>query len=148
MVVLVQGLVYWDMPYGLELADWDTLLTDAHLEMFFKQLAIINTARSYALVLHTHYKDSGRVQNAMEKHGFQHVHPLYVYKPTQNQVGTNQFIFAVDQLLIGYFPIRSDVRMNFSDPNPTQRHNLVYSHAVTSRSTVSSSYIVPVSPLQ
>ena len=75
----------------------------------------------------------------MESHGYQHVHPMYVYKPNQNQVGTNQFIFAVDQLLVGYYPSRSDVRLNFNDPNPTQRHNLIYSHSVKSRSIPSSS---------
>ena len=138
-MVLCSGLVYWDMPYGLDVANWDTLLSDSHLDMFFRQLAIINSAPSHALVLHTHYKDAGRVQMAMEKHGYQHVHPLYVYKPTQNQVGTNQFIFAVDQLLVGFIPNRNDIRLNFADPNPTQRHNLIFSHAVTSRSTSSSS---------
>ena len=43
-MVCVSGLVYWDMPYGLEVASWDQLLTNSHLEMFFKQLAIVNSA--------------------------------------------------------------------------------------------------------
>ena len=38
-------LVFWDMPYVLGLAAWDVLLTDAELENFFQQVAVINRAR-------------------------------------------------------------------------------------------------------
>ena len=125
------------MPYGLNVADWDTLLTDSQLSLFFKQIAIINRAPSHVLSLHTHFADAGRIRQAMADHGYQHIHPLYVYKPNQNLKGTNQFIFAVDQILVGYKHSRNDIKLTFDDPNPTMRHNLLFSHSVNSRFSVS-----------
>ena len=131
------ALIHWDMRYGLGVADWDTLLTDSQLTLFFQQMAIINKAAHHVLTLHTHFADAGRIRKAMSDHGYQHIHPLYVYKPNQNLKGVNQFIFAVDLILVGYKSSRNDIKLTFSDPNPTMRHNMIFSHSVNSRFSVS-----------
>jgi len=138
--------MHWDMPYGLDVADWDTLLTDSQLTLFFQQIAIINKATCHVITLHTHFADAGRIRAAMANHGYQHIHPLYVYKPNQNLKGTNQFIFAVDLILVGYKSSRNDIKLSFADPNPTMRHNLIYSHSVNSRFSMSDG--VPVNITQ
>ena len=78
---VVSGLVFWDMPFGLGLADWDVLLTDVELETFFNQLIVINIAEKYTLALLVYLKDVSRVWAAMEKAGFRDVHAVYIYKP-------------------------------------------------------------------
>ena len=118
------------MPFGLGLADWDVLLTDEQLKMFFRQLAIVNSCPSTVLALVVHFTDAGRVAKAMEEHGYIGVHPFYVYKPTQNQRGTECFIFAVEMVLIGYLATPSERKLNFPDPNPLDRHNLLFGHSL------------------
>ena len=117
------------MPYGLGLADWDVLLSDAEVALFFQQLAIMNTAAAHTLFLHIHPKDVGRMWSAMESNGYQHVHMMYVYKPQHNTVGTHQYLNAVDQVIVGYNPSRELAKPYFSNPNPLFRHNLLYSHS-------------------
>ena len=119
------------MPFGLGLAPWDVLLTDSQLQMFFQQLAIVNLCEDGMIALVVHYADAGRVKTAMEKSGWNDVHPFYVYKPNQNQRGTNCFIFAVEIILIGYGSRRSSrPTLHFADENPVFRHNHLYSHCV------------------
>ena len=121
------------MPFGLGVADWDVLLTDEQLTLFFRQLQIINTSQTTVLALVVHFKDAGRVASYMEQFGFVDVHPFYTYKPQQNQRGTGCFIFAVEIILVGYkAPSRSRV-LSFPHANPLFRHNLLFGHSVTSR---------------
>ena len=101
-VAFVLGLIFWDMPFGLGLAPWDVLLTDEEVKLFFQQLGIINTSRQSVLALIVHLRDAGRMMTAMEDNGWLDVHPVYIYKPSQNQKGTNCFIFAVEVTLVGY----------------------------------------------
>ena len=103
---MLSGLIFWDMPFGLGLADWDELLSDDELKLFFKQLATVNTSASSALALIVHFRDAGRVAAAMEENGFADVHPFFVYKPTQNARGTECFIHAVEVVLVGYMTPR------------------------------------------
>lgn len=116
------------MPYGLDVAEWDVLLSDAEIELLFQQLAIMNTASAHTIFLHVHPKDIGRIWKALETNGYQHVHLLYVYKPQHNQVGTHQYLNAIDQILVGYSPTRSAAKPRFNNPNPLFRHNLLWSH--------------------
>ena len=133
MTFVFSGLIFWDMPFGLGVADWDTLLTDPQLEMLFNQLKIINTSRSTVLALVVHFRDIGRVAKAMEENGYRDVHPFYVYKPQQNRRGTNCFIFAVECILVGYMAATSERKLNFEQANPLFRHNLLFSHNVRAR---------------
>jgi hypothetical protein len=48
------AFIFWDMPFGLGLADWDVLLTDEELEMLFRQLTIVNTSPKTTLALVVH----------------------------------------------------------------------------------------------
>jgi hypothetical protein len=121
--------VYFDTPYGLGLADWDIKMTTAEFDIFFKQLAVINTARNHVLCLHCHWSDLGRVAEAMTGAGYEDIHPMYVYKPQQNQKGMN-FIFAVDAILIGYKPRVNALHLTFRDASPLLRHNLFFDHQV------------------
>ena len=121
------------MPFGLGVADWDVLLTDEQLTLFFRQLQIINTSQTTVLALIVHFKDAGRVTEAMGRFGYQDVHPFYTYKPQQNQRGTGCFIFAVEMILIGYKAPSRDRVLSFPHANPLFRHNLLYGHSVTSR---------------
>ncbi len=117
------------MPYGLQLADWDQLLSDEQLEDFFTQLGVVNPARTQTLCLHVIYHDAGRVRDKMMEKGFADIHPLYVYKPQQNARGMN-FIFAVDVILVGYKPSINACAVKFDNANPHFRHNLLYGHQV------------------
>jgi hypothetical protein len=127
------------MPYGLHLADWDELLSDAEVDLFFQQIAIMNTAAAHTIFLHVHPKDIGRIWTALEAKGYQHVHLLFVYKPAHNTVGTHQYLNAVDQILVGYSPSRDAAKPRFSNPNPMFRHNLIYSHTTHHKRTMSAS---------
>ena len=93
-------MVFWDMPFGLGVADWDVKLSDLEIQMLFKQLDIINTATSWVVCLVVHVRDYGRVERLMEDHGFVDIHPFYVYKPNQNQKGVGCFIFAVEVVIV------------------------------------------------
>ena len=79
MLCCFAAFVFWDMPFGLGLAEWDVLLTDEQLKMFFRQLAIVNSCTSTVLALVVHFTDAGHVAKAMEEHGYTGVHPFYVY---------------------------------------------------------------------
>ena len=96
--------------------------------MFFKQLNIVNTSRQTTLALMVQYADAGRVKLAMEAAGYQSVHPYYVYKPNQNQKGTDCFIFAVQMNLVGYLCGAQDRNLVFKEHNPVGRHNLLFGH--------------------
>ena len=71
------------MPFGLGVANWDVLLTDEQLTLFFRQLQIINTCQTTVLALVVHFKDAGRVASFMEKFGFVDVHPFYLQTPAK-----------------------------------------------------------------
>lgn len=122
--------IFWDMPFGLGLASWDTLLPDEDLDMFFKQINVVNTSSSTVIALVVHFADAGRVKKAMEEVGFGSVHPYYVYKPGQNQRGTDCFIFAVEMILIGYKAEANRRGLVFPDKNPILRHNLLFGHTL------------------
>ena len=49
--VLCAALVWFDMPYGLNVAGWDQFLSDVELDMFAKQVGIVNRARNHTLAL-------------------------------------------------------------------------------------------------
>ena len=121
------------MPFGLDLAPWDVLLTDVELERFFMQLNVVNTSQQTMLALVVHFADAGRVKTAMETAGYQSVHPFYVYKPNQNVKGTDCFIFAVEMILVGYLGGSRDRGLVFGERNPVGRHNLLFGHNVGSR---------------
>ena len=126
-------MIYWDMTFGLGVADWDVLLSDDELDLFFRQLAVVNLCRTTTLALIVHWKDAPRVAEAMEKHGFGNVHPFYTYKPMQNQRGVDRFIFSVEMILVGYMAAPAQRHVAFGNPNPLFRHNLLFTHSVPSR---------------
>ena len=49
---------------------------------------------------------------------------MHVYKPANNQVGTDCFINAAETCVLGWRQGRAKGVTNFPDPNPTLRHNL------------------------
>ena len=146
---MCSDIIYWDMPYGLSIADWDVLLTDSEAALFFQQLAIMNTASAHTIFLHVHPKDIGRIWHMMESNGYQHVHILHVYKPQHNTVGTHQYLNAIDQILVGYYPKRDAVKPRFENPNPLYRHNLIWSHTPHhKRKMEASGDMSPVNPTE
>ena len=120
------------MPYNLNLAHWDEKLSDANLSLLFNQLAIINTSKERIIVLHCHYTDLGRVQQAMEDAGYKNCHTITIYKPAQSLRGMD-FIYATDIALCGYYPGIQACRLTFPDVNPTMRHNLLFCPNVRSK---------------
>jgi hypothetical protein len=117
------------MPYGLGVAPWDVLLSDAELEIFFQQLAVTNRARSHCLVLGVVWHDSGRVRKFMGDNGYLDIHPIYPVKPQQNTTGM-EWIFAVEMLVAGYKGGIRSCNLTFSDMNPVFRHNFFFVHQV------------------
>ena len=105
------------MPYGLGLAPWDTLLTDAELENFFQQIAVINRARWHCLVLSCIWHDAGRVRSLMMANGYSDCHVIVGYKPMQNVPGL-EFINAVEIMVVGYKGGVKQCRLTFADMNP------------------------------
>jgi len=133
MVLCCADLVFWDMPYGLGLAPWDSaLLTDIELETFFQQLAVVNRARQHCLVLSCVWHDAGRLRKFMMENAYSDIHPLYVYKPMQNTTGM-EWIFAVEIMIVGYKGGIRGCNLTFSDMNPLTRHNLILGHQVGSK---------------
>ena len=129
-------MIYSDLPYGvLELVKtwWDQRHSDDEMDLFFKQLAIINRASTHIIALHCWFRDTGRVGTYMERHGYTDVHPVFCYKPRQNQRGTGCFISSVDTILLGYKPSRAACNLRFASPNPLLRHNLLFVPNVTKR---------------
>ena len=105
-------LVYMDMPYGLGVAPWDVLFSDVEMETVFVQMACINRAGCFCLMLSIIYHDAGRVRAFMIRFGFLDIHPLYVYKPQQNTTGL-EWIFAVEIMLVGYKGGIRDCQLTF-----------------------------------
>jgi hypothetical protein len=126
----ITELVYWDMPYGLGLGDWDVLLTDFELHTLFQQIGVVNRSASSSIVLHTHWRDAGRVAAQLELHGYVDVQQLAIYKPMQNRKGMG-FINALDTLILGFKrPVNGKIFMNFPQPSPLSRHNVLFGHQV------------------
>ena len=94
---MMTDLVYWDMPYGMALAEWDVLLSEMDVEILFQQLAVINRARAHCLILGCIWHDMGRIRLAMLANGYTDVHVLVVYKPQQNTSGM-EWINALEHL--------------------------------------------------
>jgi len=129
-------LVYWDLPFGLGLADWDQkALTPEDFSNLFNQLAIVNTAPDHVIVLLCHYKETSVTVEAMTAAGYQNIHPVYHYKPAQNGEGMN-FIFAVECSLIGYKRSQAQCKLRFAEMNPVFRHNLLFSPNVRAKAVV------------
>ena len=131
-VLCCADLVFWDMPYGLLVAPWDVLLTDVEVEEFFKQVAVINRARNHTMVLSINCKDYGRMWTFMTQNGYSDIHPLYVYKPQQNMTGMG-WIFAVEQMIVGYKGGIQNCAVTFVDNHPLFRHNLFFGLQVGSK---------------
>ena len=117
------------MPYGLRLAAWDVILTDAELENLFQQVAVMNRARSHCLVLGCIWHDAGRLRKYMMDNGYDDTHLLVIYKPQNNASGM-EFINAVETLVVGYKGGIKSCKLTFPDLNPLARHNLLFSHQV------------------
>ena len=122
-------MVYWDMPYGLNLAPWDVLLSDEELEAFFDQLAVINRARNHCLVLGAPWFEGGRLRNAMVTKGYLDTHVLSVIKPMQNTTGLS-WINATEFLFVGYKGGVKECKLSFKDMHPLRRHNVLVGHQV------------------
>ena len=126
---MMTDLVYWDMPYGMALADWDVLLSDMDVEILFQQLAVVNRARAHCLVLGCIWHDMGRIRAAMHTNGYTDMHVIVVYKPQQNTSGM-EWINAEELLVAGYKGGVKACKLTFSDINPVFRHNVFFSHQV------------------
>jgi len=125
--VLLLDLVIWDMPYGIEVADWDVLLSDMQLEIFFQQLVVTNRARAHCLVLGCVWHDAGRIRLRMLDSGYSDVHPLYAVKTQQNNTGM-EWIQAVEVFVVGYKGGIKACNLTFSEINPVFRHNFFCLH--------------------
>lgn len=125
-------LVLWDMPYGLLVAPWDNLLTDAEVETFFQQLAVVQRSRAHTLCLGCIWHDTGRMRRFMLEHGYADIHIFGVYKPQQNTTGM-EWIYALELYVVGYKQNIRACSLTFSDMNPVFRHNVIFSHQVASK---------------
>ena len=133
--MLMSELIYFDMPFGLGLAEWDqAAYSPDQFADLFAQLNIVNTKSDHALVLIIHWRQAGATEYAMQKAGYTGIHPIYVQKPSQNAKGMG-FIFSVEVALIGYKRSRSTCELFFDNPDPTHRHNMIYSHNVRQKAT-------------
>ena len=132
MVDLCADLVLWDMPYGLLVAPWDNLLTDAEVETFFQQLAVVQRSRAHTLCLGCIWHDAGRMRRFMLEHSYSDIHIFGVYKPQQNTTGM-EWIFALELYVVGYKQNIRACSLTFSDMNPVFRHNVIFSHQVSSK---------------
>ena len=122
-------MIFWDMPYGMNLAAWDVLLPDADVESLFQQLAVINRATAHCLVLGCIWHDLGRMRVAMLANGYCDVHVLGVYKPQQNTTGFD-WINALELMVVGYKGGMKACKLTFAEMNPVFRHNVFFSHQV------------------
>jgi hypothetical protein len=117
------------MPYGLNLAPWDVLLSDEELESFFEQIAVINRARHHCLVLGAPWHEGGRLRTIMLAKGYMDTHVLTVIKPMQNTTGLS-WINATEFLFVGYKGGVKECKLSFKDMHPLRRHNVLVGHQV------------------
>jgi hypothetical protein len=62
--------------------------------------------------------------SVLQEHGYSNCQCVYVYKPANNQTGTDCFINAVETVVLAWRAGRAKGVVNFPDQNPTLRHNL------------------------
>ena len=105
------------------MAPWDVLLTDMELVQFGQQVAVTNRARHHTMVFFITWKDAGRMATFMALNGYTDIHPLYVYEPQQNMTGMG-WIFAVEQMIVGYKGGMQNCAVTFRDNHALFRHNL------------------------
>ena len=125
------------MPFGFgpQVGDWDILFTDEQLEDMFSQFRFFFLENNHWVAFLINVTDFGRMSACMVKHGYKNIEAVYVYKPQQNTKGTNQFIGAVEVVIIGWKPNQESMKVHFkhSENNPVLRHNLLFSPQVSKK---------------
>jgi hypothetical protein len=120
--------IIMDPPFGLNLAiaGWDSpelAMNFVNMKKLLQQIAAINTCNKVFLATYFKTREDKEIANALEDAGFTAVTNLYLYKSGHQATGTNNYLFAVDGMLIAFLPVRKDGIWSLC-PNPMLRHNL------------------------
>ena len=120
----VVGGIFWDRPYGLNIAKWDeAIFSEMDDKDAFDQLNIFNRGTDTVMVTHQHIREVTKVMDACERAGYLDSHMFQTYKPAQNARVRNAFVNACDLLLIHYRGGLHASQRNFVNSNPVKRHN-------------------------
>ena len=118
-------MAFWDHNFGIKVADYDQEAPNLQMQKrIYTQVAAIFANRPHVMVCYHHPREYHTAEQAMLESHYANIHPFFVHKTNQNAVGFKQYTFAVDSLIIGYFPNKQKVKWNASS-NPLERHNML-----------------------
>ena len=130
-MTLCLEMALWDQNFGLKVAEWDQEAPGLAMQKrVFTQMNAVGQGRPHVVMAYCHPREYPTVEQALLESRYTNIHPFFVYKHNQNAIGFQQYTFAVDTLVVGYFPKKGDVRWNASS-DPTKRHNLITTSALS-----------------
>lgn len=115
--------LWWDLPYGLNLFEYDVQMTQQKLQTVIKQFDAINIGTNHVVVYMHKPADTSMVLDTLKERRYQQTEHLFWHKPGQTMVGpVKQYTPSVEMLTIGFYPDRNAVPWNV-DSDPAKRHN-------------------------
>lgn len=128
IIIIFLALIYMDMKFGLEFADWDTNPEDEEtLTGFLKAMATRNLKSYWNIVLIVQPLRCEIVHDALKAVGFRDIQQLTWCKgDAQVMQGiTSRWVSATETIIVAHYGTRvsaSDAQLAF-DPNPLKRYN-------------------------
>jgi hypothetical protein len=131
--------IVMDPPFGLDVAarGWDkkeAALNGEKLKGLLAQFNAVNNSKNAFLATYYNMMFHREIVDQLHDSNFKAVTQLVIYKSGQNAVGTNNYVHAIDNMLIAQSPNREAGVWGLS-ANPLYRHNLLVAPRLTSHLT-------------
>ena len=124
-ICLVVEILAWDNNFGLKVASWDDVApTKEEIRVVLSQVHAVCINEPHVFFNYCDIRQYDNVYTAMTDSRYTNIHPFFIHKNNQNCVGYQQYTYAVDVLVVGYYPNKRSVPWNAS-ANPLMRHNII-----------------------
>ena len=117
--------VIWDPPFGFNMAPWDeTPFSPEQVQTAFNQMRAVQKSKdgNWVLCIYVPIAQYGMYEEVMRANHATSVECVYWVKPNHNKLGTNNFINAMQPVMVVVFG-EVPQKNNMSD-NPLERANL------------------------
>ena len=120
------GGLWWDTPYGLQIAPWDQALTSAQMDRILVNFKTCTSSNQFSVCFFIHWKQIQLYLEAMNDAQLWDIHLNCWYKPNQTVCGLNtQVTNAIEHFIIGRYSNgkHADFNTPWKEDDPRKRQN-------------------------